>query len=404
MGENNRMSKYNIHFQSAFSKSSKIKLCREFSIAPEDDILLAAWISDTERSVFQRKGFIITKTGICWCYPAIVESSERGDENKEKTPRNQNFIEKNNVTFLGTDVRSPEVAARIDGKSEIQLRISGNLYTFAFDSGIKQEKLIALERAIAGHFSDCIEMSAYEKIDESYSLAMTLLSIGDFFSEYGRIVKEKFAAFKFHLNKGAKKIQSVETKNKAFSAVNKIGAFFRHIIDFSTDLMLMFAILIFAKPQLLIRDFLQGVSAKISGLSVSIFYFDYTKEITEEIIDKRNFIFIVLVGLFLILKVFISLSCRKNRKAVTALLLIMLIANFLLITDKFFVFTIFLFLLLLAMQFSMGFSGKTIGRKSMIFICTCIIGYLVLHIVLYEDFTEILRAFFETLSLPVKWW
>ena len=152
------------------------------------------------------------------------------------------------------------------------------------------------------------------------------------------------------------------------------------------------------------KDFLQGISAKISGLNVSIFYFDFTQEITEEIIDKRNFIFIILAGLFLILKIFISLSCRKNRKAVTALLLIMLIANFLLITDKFLVFTIFLLLLLLSLQFSMGFSTKTVGIKSVIFIFICAISYLVLHIVLYEDFTEILRAFFDTLALPVKWW
>ena len=181
------MSKYNIHFQTTFSKSTRLSLCDVYNIPIEDEILLAVWISDGERSVFQRKGFIITRSGIGWYYPAMAETSEKGNENKERVPRNLNFIDKNNVTFLGTDLRSPEVAARQDGKSEIQLRVSGTVYSFAFDSGIKQEKLIALERAIATHFSDCLDLSVYEKIDESYSFAMTVLSVRDFFIERGRI-------------------------------------------------------------------------------------------------------------------------------------------------------------------------------------------------------------------------
>lgn len=288
-------------------------------------------------------------------------------------------------------------------KSEIQLMISGTVYSFAFHSRIKQEKVIALERAIAAYFSDCLDLTVYKKFDASYSFSITVLSVRDFFTEIYETIKSKFSKFKSQINKGAQKLKSAETKDKTVSAVIKVGAFFRHIIDFATDLMLMFAVLIFVKPQLLQKDFLSGISAKFSGLSFSIFCYDYSEPLPQEIIDKRNFIFIILAALFLILKIFISLSCQKNRRAVTGILLIMLVADFLLISDKFFIFVIFMILLLIAMQFSMGFSGKTVRIKSVLFTFTCIIGYLVLHIVLYENFAELLGAFINTLALPVRW-
>ena len=60
---------------------------------------------------------------------------------KDISPRNQSFLEKENITFLGTSTLSSEEAARQDCKSVIQLKTSGTLYTYTFDSGIPKEKL-----------------------------------------------------------------------------------------------------------------------------------------------------------------------------------------------------------------------------------------------------------------------
>ena len=393
-----------VRFQTLFGKSTISEIKRRYNLSSRDELLMAIWITDKEYSVFDRMGFVITKEGLAWNYEAIAESAVSGVKNKERTPRKNNYLEKKNIIFLGTNICIADTIENLDGKTIVQLRTSGTVYNFSFDSRIKHEKIAALERAIAAQFSDCLDLSEYEKLDESYSFFMTLITFCDFFRGVGKKLKDKFLIFKSKFSKNVRKVKSEETKNSAVLTINKVGAFFRHIIDSATDLILMIAVLIFTKPQLLVKDFFQGITAKISGLTISIFYYDYTKEITKEIIDKRNFIFVILVGLFLILKFLISLSCRKNRKAVTALLLIMLVLNFLLITDKFLVFSTFLLLILIAIQFSMGFSSKVIGIKSVIFIFICLIGYFGLHIFLYENFSELLCAVFETLSLPVKWW
>ena len=82
----------------------------------------------------------------------------------------------------------------------------------------------------------------------------------------------------------------------------------------------------------------------------------------------------------------------------------MLVADFFLVTEKFLIFAILLLLILLAMQFSMGFLVKVVRLKAVLFIIACITGYLILHIVLYDDFLELLKSWFNLMSLPVKWW
>lgn len=166
----------------------------------------------------------------------------------------------------------------------------------------------------------------------------------------------------------------------------------------------MFALLIFVKPQLLMKDFLNGVTASISGINFSFFYYSWTPEVPQDILDKRNFIFIVLAGLFLILKIFISLSCRKNRKSVTALLFIMLTADFFMIQEKFIIFAALLLLILLTMQFSMGFSARVVKVKAVFFVLFSIVFYLVIHITLYDEFAKHVREMLNIMKLPVKWW
>ena len=214
----------------------------------------------------------------------------------------------------------------------------------------------------------------------------------------------------FHQRKEAKSSEKEssrkedESKSSIIKLVNKIGRFFRHIVDLCTDLILMFALLIFVKPQLLMKDFLNGVTASISGINFSFFYYNWDLSIPQDILDKRNFIFIVLTGLFLILKIFISLTCRKNRKSVTALLFIMLIADFFLMQEKFIIFAVLLLLILLTMQFSMGFSANMVRIKTVFFVILSIVFYLVIHIVLYDEFSEQVREVFNIMKLPVKWW
>ena len=406
------MAKQKLHFQLTFSKSSEAIIKSLYKLAPDDEILMAVWVSDDNNSIYDRHGFVITRDGLGWNYFAMAESRQKDESAKERVPRKSEFLVKQNVRFLGTDARDTEAASRDDGKREIQLRISETLFTFAFDSGISQEKLLLLERAIASNFADAFDANSYEKLDDSYSFPLTLLAIKDFFVNIKNKCQKKFCEMKtsFHQRKEAKTSEKEssrkedESKSSIIKLVNKIGRFFRHIVDLCTDLMLMFALLIFVKPQLLMKDFLNGVTASISGINFSFFYYSWTPEVPQDILDKRNFIFIVLVGLFLILKIFISLSCRKNRKAVTALLFIMLTADFFMIQEKFIIFVALLLLILLTMQFSMGFSARVVRVKAVFFVLFTIVFYLVIHIALYDEFAEQVREMLNIMKLPVKWW
>ena len=405
------MSKNSIYFQTSFSNDSRKIITKEYNLASDDEILLAVWFSDRTYSIFERRGFVVTKNGLAWNFVTMAETAA-ADGAKERAPRNTNFLEKKKVTFLGADVKTADEAGRTDGKNELQLRISGTLFIFAFESVVPLEKISFLERAISSNFADAFDANSYEKVDSSYSLPLTLLAIKDFFGNIKDICQKKLYDLKQTFRKQKEERSTVkessrreeESKSSVVKSVNKIGSFFRHIVDLCTDLLLMFALLIFVKPQLLMKDFLSGVTASISGINFSFFYYSWTPEVPQDILDKRNFIFIVLAGLFLILKIFISLSCRKNRKAVTALLFIMLTADFFLIQEKFIIFLAILLLVLLTMQFSMGFSARVVRVKTVFFVLFSIIFYLVIHITLYDEFAKQVREMLNIMKLPVKWW
>lgn len=405
------MSKAKLHFQLSFSKGAAAVIKRVYNLADDDEVLLAAWFSDRTYTIFERRGFVVTKNGLAWNFVTMAETAA-ADGAKERAPRNTNFLEKKKVTFLGADIKSADEAGRTDSKNELQLRISGTLFIFAFESVVPLEKVSFLERAISSNFADAFNADSYEKVDSSYSLPLTLLAVKDFFENIKDICQKKLYDLKLAFRKRKEERSAVkessrreeESKSSVIKSVNKIGSFFRHIVDFCTDLMLMFALLIFVKPQLLMKDFLNGVTASISGINFSFFYYSWTPEVPQDILDKRNFIFIVIAGFFLILKIFISLSCRKNRKAVTALLFIMLTADFFMIQEKFIIFAALLFLILLAMQFSMGFSARVVRVKAVFFVLFTIVFYLVIHIALYDEFAEQVREMLNIMKLPVKWW
>ena len=405
------MSKAKLHFQLSFSKGAEAVIKRVYNLADDDEVLLAVWFSDRTYSIFERRGFVVTKNGLAWNFVTMAETAA-ADGAKERAPRNTNFLAKKKVTFLGADVKTADEAGRTDGKNELQLRISGTLFIFAFESVVPLEKVSFLERAISSNFADAFNANSYEKVDSSYSLPLTLLAVKDFLGNIKDICHKKLYDLKLAFRKRKEERSAVkessrreeESKSSVIKSVNKIGSFFRHIVDLCTDLMLMFALLIFVKPQLLMKDFLNGVTASISGINFSFFYYSWTPEVPQDILDKRNFIFIVLAGLFLILKIFISLSCRKNRKAVTALLFIMLTADFFMIQEKFIIFAALLLLILLTMQFSMGFSARVVKVKVVFFVLFSIVFYLVIHITLYDEFAKQVREMLNIMKLPVKWW
>ena len=123
----------------------------------------------------------------------------------------------------------------------------------------------------------------------------------------------------------------------------------------------------------------------------------------------------VCFAVFLIIKILIIASSKKSRKAVCGIILaIMTVFTVCAFIPKvgipFAIYSIILLLLMLAMQFSMGFAPKAVGRKIIWFVILGCVGYVLIHASI-PDFADNMKlAFsqmslaFNQLALPVKWW
>ena len=62
-------------------------------------------------------------------------------------------------------------------------------------------------------------------------------------------------------------------------------------------------------------------------------------------------------------------------------------------------------LIMIALQFSMGFSPKAIKLKIPIFVIVSICAYFIIHFIAFENFREIINSFIEMLGMyRYKWW
>ena len=433
------MSKPNIHFQTFFTNCTQNQINKTFNISDTDKILLAAWLSDSTKSIFLRKGLVFTQEGLAINFPVTTESND--SENKQEEPLSSNitFISKNNVTFLGTELHPTEN----DKQNELLLKTSDTVCSFSFDSEISLEKMTVLEQTITSYFTDKLNPSLYEKDDESYSINITVLAVKDCFIEATEIIKLKLKNIKSSISnkiteqkavleqKKSQKQRKEEStqksensneqtssrnskikskKNKKSSDaqqpldsqkpskkhlspvafVNKVGAFFRHIIDLLTDILFMLALLFMAKPSLISENFFSNFQPFCRTLNFGIFASTYDSVFSTEILEKRNALFIILAGIFFILKTFISLSCKKNRKAVTFLIILMMISYVFIFKENILLFVLLELPLLFLLQFSMGFSGKAITTKTFFFIIICISGYLTIHIISYPELADLI--------------
>ena len=133
---------------------------------------------------------------------------------------------------------------------------------------------------------------------------------------------------------------------------------------------------------------------------------------------------ILCFAIFIILKILIIASSNKSRKAVSIMLLAILIVftvcAFIPNTSPnaaeyaklipFGIYLIILSLILLCLQFSMGFEARAVGRKIFWFILIVAVGYIWIHASLPEFSDKMKLAgeqigeAFSMLNVPVKWW
>lgn len=405
------MAKNNFHIQKNFTKSNQIAIKKIYKIPSEENILLAFWSGHLFSLKVRELGFVFTDKAFYWNYPTTTESGNS----------NENTLERQHITsgVLNLDTTNYLLSySKQDPSSQgIIIKTSEFSYIFQFDSLPQNSPL--LESSFRNYFTHTLDYSSFEEEDESYSIRFTILLLKDWFVETFNELKSKTSAFIKNLhNKQQKSVQDKkanessgaetetahqnkkensdqaksktspvaeskpQNQNNTTSILLKIGHFVRHVFDFTADLIFLNFAIILAKPTLL-----GSLQDKVP---------DWWPTNWDKVIFYGAILFLA----FLLIKIPVMLSCRKSRKAISILLLIILASVIPLINYTFFFFILLTLLILITMQFSMGFSKSVIQTKICLFIICSICGYITIHLVQNPDLCqEIARVF----SLPAKW-
>lgn len=130
---------------------------------------------------------------------------------------------------------------------------------------------------------------------------------------------------------------------------------------------------------------------------MEVFKSNFAKEILAIQILLKYF----LLCIFLLIKIPVVLSCGRSRRIVSLLLLVILACITPLINSYFLIYSLVSLLVLLTLQFSMGFSKAVIQIKSCLFAVSVVYGYLTIHLI---QNPELCRQIVTWFSLPAKWW
>lgn len=436
------MTKNNLHVQSCFTKSNQSAIKKIYNINSEENILLAFWAGHFYSLGLREVGFVFTDKALYWNCPAIKESGS-GDEKPEGEHIKSGFLDSSSTDFSEVYTKS------VEGKTSLVLKTSDLSYCFEFENSPKNLEL--LENALRSYFTSNLDLKQFEESDESYSVLFTFLLLKDFCGEAFLAAKTKLAqVFKKSAESTKEKVQNfADAKSEEFrewkeendrkraerqafkeeekakkaekeqSLSQKIDNeisfwvktlhFVRHTFDLCADLIFILAVLIIVKPSITSQDneFIKKIgSINVVEISEKFKLESFlppidTLNITEEVLRLSRFYAILLFISFILIKIPVIMSCKRSRKSVSLLLLVILACITPLINCYFLIFSLVSLLVLLTLQFSMGFSKAVIQIKSCLFAVSVVYGYLTIHLVQNPG---LCRQIVNWFSLPAKWW
>ena len=445
------MKKNTFHVQNCFAKSNQSTIKKIYNINPEENIRLAFWAGHFYSLGLRELGFVFTDKALYWNYPSTKESGSDGEITEILHIKN-GILDSSSTDFSEVYTKS------VEGKTSLVLKTSDLSYCFEFENSPKNLEL--LENALRSYFTSNLDLKQFEESDESYSVLFTFLLLKDLCGEAFLAAKTKLAqvfkksaestkekvqnfadakseefrewkeendrkraerqAFKEEAKakkaEESKKAENVEkeqsrnpkTENESLS-LEKILHFVRHTFDLCADLIFILAVLIIVKPSItsvdneFIKEFgfinVEKIS-EVFNLESFLPPID-TLNITEEVLRLSRFYAILLFISFLLIKIPIITSCKRSRKSVSLLLLVIQACTIPLINCYFLIFSLLSLLVLLTLQFSMGFSKAVIQIKSCLFAVSVVYGYLTIHLIQNPG---LCRQIVEWFSLPAKWW
>ena len=354
--------------QNKFSRNSLKVIKKYFNIPEEDTILLALWTGRLLGKSVRERGFVFTDRGLIWFFPAVSVSGEN-EENAERSQRDFNFLPKDNIEFM-------LAYSKTDGiTKELHLKTSVSEYIYIFPSDTTPEVISEIESIMRNYFTGDFDVNAYSEKVKKNSVLLGLLNVPDVFATFGEKVKSEWMKFsgkvkdfftaektKIHNKHQSKQDrqesseQKEKVENEAKVTVKAKSQFLGHVFDLCADILLITSIIFL----------LRSPVPKSDNVKDILIFFRY------------------LIA-FYIIKLDIILTKKDSQKAVSLLLLIITFIAILLIifanilniqiyTPIFLIGLIIITLLiLLAIQFSLCYSKKTIKRKVIIFIIGVII-------------------------------
>ncbi len=439
------MKKNTFHVQNCFAKSNQSTIKKIYNINPEENIRLAFWAGHFYSLGLRELGFVFTDKALYWNYPSTKESGSDGEITEILHIKN-GILDSSSTDFSEVYTKS------VEGKTSLVLKTSDLNYCFEFENSPKNLEL--LENALRSYFTSNLDLKQFEESDESYSVLFTFLLLKDFCGEAFLAAKTKLAqvfkksaestkekvqnfadakseefrewkeendrkraerqAFKEEAKakkaEESKKAENVEkeqsrnpkTENESLS-LEKILHFVRHTFDLCADLIFVLAVLIMVKPSIISAEYDFIAFRKTSDI-LKLNFFEPVLEvldITEDVLWLSRFYALILWISFLLIKIPIITSCKRSRKSVSLLLLVILACITPLINSYFLIFSLVSLLVLLTLQFSMGFSKAVIQIKSCLFAVSVVYGYLTIHLIQNPG---LCRQIVEWFSLPAKWW
>jgi hypothetical protein len=433
------MKKNTFHVQNCFAKSNQSTIKKIYNINPEENIRLAFWAGHFYSLGLRELGFVFTDKALYWNYPSTKESGSDGEITEILHIKN-GILDSSSTDFSEVYTKS------VEGKTSLVLKTSDLNYCFEFENSPKNLEL--LENALRSYFTSNLDLKQFEESDESYSVLFTFLLLKDFCGEAFLAAKTKLAqVFKKSAESTKEKVQNfADAKSEEFrewkeendrkraerqafkeeekskkaeeskKAENESSVwvktlhFVRHTFDLCADLIFILAVLIIVKPSITSVDnefkknlgFINFVEISEKFELESFLPPIDTLNITEvEVLRLSRFYAILLFISFLLIKIPIITSCNKSRKSVSLLLLVILACITPLINSYFLIFSLVSLLVLLTLQFSMGFSKAVIQIKSCLFAVSVVYGYLTIHLI---QNPELCRQIVDWFSLPAKWW
>ena len=368
----------NFIFQTKFSKNAEKVITKEYNLSADDKILMAVWAGKAYSVTLRKRGFLFTKNGFYWNFPAVEENGNEG-ETVERSQCNCNFLNKETTDFK-------LAFAKTDGISnELHLKTGLTEYNFLFPSDFPKEQISELEKIIRDYFTGYFNEENYVEKSKMTSILLGMYAIPDFFRCFGANTSVEWNKFKEKIKDFFKRDEKQKSDSASKCATRIQGRFPQFLFllfDLIADLLFSSCIISLVK----------------NGYPSSL------KDITQDIIYR--------IVLFLLLKVIVILAKKNTQKTISCLLLLMLAVStwlFIFEVHRFFAgYVILAGLCLITIQFSLGFSKNTIKTKAWLFLFLGISLYILVPIVsdktLLGQIQDITKEIVKNLKLGIPLW